>query len=455
MDSTEKKLLTKKITVIKGKLKQMERQKPTKKPRIVKRTQKRFVIDKAKKTLPTIIESKPFSPRYLTLKRGHKIYKKSPDYINTDKLLLDVPINYDKKNHYYLYKITEVVETDFEHIHSIEGKTKIHLCMYRINDSGHLPFLQYYLYKYPKKYHDCMILPYKKYDGRDSILSFSDTFARTLTSSLPLPELTSVGYIQHDNNVYMFYDIGSIKNEVDEKFRSDKWWWVLISEIVNFKKVTNFPIHHNVTNLFIKHPDLLYLFNKESKIIETPMIAYHGTPYQLMSLVKSYGLKASTLKAMMGPYYYFGTFRKVVRYAGWTSSYNPRYIDGKLVTDEDGRYLDTDELEHGNPGGILRFALFLGEMKAFLNHPDDPDDISEEKMKGFDIKMTDHRGMWTTHYNSVYIGRVRLENGRLFMSNPEYVVKQFEQQIILSAHFLDRTTLQANWEPTYEHYQIA
>ena len=70
-----------------------------------------------------------------------------------------------------------------------------------------------------------------------------------------------------------------------------------MSKII-FKKVTNFPIHHNVTNLFIKHPLLIYLFNKEANIIETPMVAYHGTSYQLMSLIKSYGLKASTLDAM-------------------------------------------------------------------------------------------------------------------------------------------------------------
>ena len=205
MDIPKKKSPTKKFKIIKDKLRQIERSKATKKPRIVKRTKKRVVVDKSEKAT---MKSAP-SPRYLPLKRAHKVYKKSPEYINTDKLLLDVPINYDKKKHYYLYKITEVVETDFEHIHSIVGKTKIHLCMYRINDSGPLPFLQYYLYKYPKKYHDCMILPYKKYDGRDSILSFSDTFARKFTSPSHLPELTSVGYIQHDDdNVYMFYDIG-------------------------------------------------------------------------------------------------------------------------------------------------------------------------------------------------------------------------------------------------------
>ena len=70
--------------------------------------------------------------------------------------------------------------------------------------------------------------------------------------------------------------------EVDEKFRHDKWWWVLISEIVNFKKVTNFPIHHNVTNLFIKHPLLIYLFNLMLLLF---IIIYYYLIYYLLLII--------------------------------------------------------------------------------------------------------------------------------------------------------------------------
>ena len=76
-------------------------------------------------------------------------------------------------------------------------------------------------------------------------------------------------------------------------------------------------------------------------------------------LILTQGLRKSTLYAMMGPYYYFGTFRKSVRYAGWTSTYQMREIDGNPISDAEGRY---------NRGTIIRFAVFVGEMTALLNH---------------------------------------------------------------------------------------
>ena len=363
------------------------------------------------------------------------------------------------------YNIMDALETDFEHIRVTERATKIHLCIFNINETGSHPFLQFYLYKYPKTHKDYMIFPYKRIDDTTNVLTFSDTFARSITSSIPLPKLTSIGYIQGDHDVYMFYDVGQVEHEANDMFRSNEWWWVLISEIVNYKHVTNFPIHRSVTALFLSNPPLLFLFDEPGNKIETPVVAYHGTYFQLSSLIKSYGLKASTINAMMGPYYYFGTFRKAVRYAGWTSTYTPRYIEGQLVTDEDGRYIKTSSLEHGNPGGILRFALFLGKMKAFLNHPYEKEDLSDrhkEQMKegvnrtwkNQTSKLHDYSGSWAAHYDSVYIGRSRLDGGSVFMSNPEFVVKQFEQQVLLSSHYLDMTTLQSNWKPTYTDYQI-
>ena len=426
---------------------------------------------KSKNKLP-IIKKKVKTKSRIVLGDKHKklslhSQKKTHSIIDARKdVSQGALLTYGRKDHQYKYNIMDTLETDFEHIHAVKKTTKIHLCIFNVNESSHLPFLQYYLYKYSQEHKDYMIFPYKRFDGTKNVLSFSDTFARKLTSSIPLPKLTSIGYIQGAHDVYMFYDIGQIEHTVIDKFRSDEWWWVLISEIVNFKKMTNFPIHASVTALFLTHPQLIFLHNDEGNEIETPTVAYHGTYYQLLSFIKSYGLKASTVNAMMGPYYYFGSFRKSVRYAGWTSTYTPRYIDGKLVTDSDGRYIETTELEHGNPGGILRFALFLGNMKAFLNHPSDTDDESAryaEQMKDVRkrswetkiLKMHDHSGAWAEHYDSVYVGRAKLDGGALFMSNPEYVVRQFDQQIILSYHFLDRTTLKANWEPTCTEYQIA
>jgi hypothetical protein len=38
--------------------------------------------------------------------------------------------------------------------------------------------------------------------------------------------------------------------------------------------------------------------------------------------------------------------------------------------------------------------------------------------------------------------------------NPEFVVKEFEQQIPLSMHLVDMNSLKATWDPLYTGYKI-
>jgi len=436
-------------------------------------TSRPIVASKIKDTLELVKE--PKKTHYTTFKRTAPARyisvkpsrKKTPDFLNTSELLRSAEkISYEKKSHVYSYKLTDVLNTDFETLHGIVGKTKIHLCIYRINDSALFPFLEYFLYKWPKSSEptsDMLMFPYKKFKGDTSVLNFANKFSKDLLKK----SIVSDGYLSDKKNIYIFYNVGAVKNIVEELSRKNNWWWTLISEITNFKKVLNFPIYSSVTSLFLKYPLLNYLFDGSGKVIEIPTVAFHGTYYKLVPFVTSYGIKASSLNAMMGPYYYFGTFRKVVRYAGWTSTYKPRYINGELITDDDGRYINTEDPEHGNAGGIVRFALFLGKMKAFLNHPTDRDDMNDKLKARIEknpynrayemriVKMHDHAGLWTKDFDSVYVGRAKLSNEKLFMTNPEFVVKTFDQQIVLSTHMLDKTTLQPNWNNSYDHYHIA
>jgi hypothetical protein len=70
------------------------------------------------------------------------------------------------------------------------------------------------------------------------------------------------------------------------------------------------------------------------------------------------------------------------------------------------------------------------------------------------IKLHDHAGNWADENDSAYVGRARLANGGLFMSNSEFIAKQFEQQFVLTTHELDRKTLKAKWDSSYEKYNI-
>lgn len=383
--------------------------------------------------------------------------------IKTDVLLGDIDkIQFEKKELQYIYNTG--LNTNFDDLNTIKLNEKVFICPYRINTFGLKPFLEFCFYKYPdniKDFANVLVFPNIKYTQKKSVIQEGSDLVKYLFKNDSTPQF----FIRNrPNETYVFYEITDFEHAIRQSTKKTQWWWAMVSEIVNYKKIMNFDIHHKIYDLFIKNPSLIYLKDFEGNIIEIPEVGFHGTYYNLMDLITSYGLRPSTLYSMMGPYYYFGTFRKAVRYAGWTSTYKERVVDGVQIADDSGLY---------NRGGIIRFALFLGDMKVNMNHPNDEDDYSDlvkqrirenPRIKEYEeltIKIHDHNGKWAEKYDSIYVGKAQLENGGLFMKNPEFVVKHLDQQLILTTHELDKKTLQKDkrtgkykWQPFYENYNI-
>lgn len=430
----------------------------------------------------TRVDTKAIKKPTLSLRVEKPKKKKTPDYLYTEKLLEGIEKKeYIKKEHIYSYPIHDELRQDFDSINPTE-RTSIFFGIYYVNKVSTTPFLQYLLYKYPSTYRkpdlqDNLIFPFIPYKGSSDILTYCAKFIKKIIPGFDTT-IKSDGFIERGNSIYMFYNIGDIDYDVllqddikgKTKKRDRKWWWTMIYEIVNIKKNINFPIHSSVTGIFLKYKSLNYLLDESETPYEIPNVGYHGTYYTLAPLIETFGIQSSKLNSMYGAYYYFGSFRKAVRYAGWTSTYKPRYVNDVLITDEDGKYVALEDPDKGNPGAIIKFALFLGKVRPFLNHPDDPDDLPKEEVeelkstndKGWKYitrKMHDYTGKWAVEHNSAYGGAVVVStNPRkgevLFMSNPEMVVSDFNQQLILGSYLLDKTTLQDNWDPTYEYYNI-
>ena len=100
--------------------------------------------------------------------------------------------------------------------------------------------------------------------------------------------------------------------------------------------------------------------------------------------------------------FYFGSFRKAIRYGIWTPYYNQKFLNDKSITDIDGRYPE---------GGIIRYALFLGKTKVPLDEP-------YEKLHSV-ISNTN----WISNYQSLVIGSTNFDHKKLSI-NPEYVISQ-------------------------------
>jgi hypothetical protein len=99
----------------------------------------------------------------------------------------------------------------------------------------------------------------------------------------------------------------------------------------------------------------------------------------------------------------------------------------------------------------VRFAVFTGKTKYIENNSNDPTDESEIKQKllsiqpnteHLTIRITDYDGKWANNYDSVYLGHVELDDGTCFIHNNVLVLKNYNQQVPLSYHFIDKKTLE-------------
>ena len=362
------------------------------------------------------------------------------------------------KNQSIFYNIHPILETHFNKIPK-NIDIILHVCIYTIQKSSSIsftynPFLKYLLYKHPDKHttHSNMLtFPFIKLNTTNNVLMESKKIFEqiTKTSSKPL------GFIQNNENVYVFFEYKEENNNVNMLTKKDDWWWALICEMCNSKKVDQFTIHSSVYTIFYKNPTLLYILNSQHKPYEIPTIGYYGITSELLTYVSTLGIKSSSEREF-GPYYYFGNFIKATRRAGWSSNYKNIFISNKKITNENGRY---------KQGGYVRFALFLGITKVILYRKTsefswfigffDKKTLNEKESKNNIKKLTDIKGKWTNNYDSLIISNIKYKNlSGYFNINKEIILKDFNRFTALSTHLLDKSTLKNIWDPFHEKYNI-
>jgi len=326
---------------------------------------------------------------------------------------------------------------------------RIFICIYHIQQQE-TPFIEYLLYKYPKKECDVCLFPFIKRDPKHQLKTQINHFFKSIIN-IPHLKWTIKGYIQEKNDIFMLFHLPQSDDFTPQHIlrRDSEWWWCLIDEICNQRHVVNFPIHSSVTKLFLTNPDLIYLKNTNGGNYPIPRALYYGTYAPIAPFYFVFGPK-QTVSGRYGPYYYLGSYEKIIRYAGWSPEYTPLKKNNISIADEDGRLVEG--------GGIIRYAVFLGKIKVLLNHPHDEKhtDVPVKDTLDFQLRLEDRDGKWATQYDSLYYGRAKIggEKPRHWRANPGFVTKNFNQQIPLSMHLLDKKTLKTNWDPHYNKYYI-
>ena len=332
----------------------------------------------------------------------------------------------DKNRRFFNYSALDFLMKD-----EIPFFENVNICAFYVNQTAKHPFLQFLFNKYPPGLlDDTLCLPSFSCVSQSSILDECFIKLDTLIGSYIRHENYNYnykGYLVEDNELYLFFDLSDLDVQVQELYRREPAWFVLVDEIINYESVCNFKIYSTSCNFFKKNKEFYKLYDENENLIEMPVVCYSGVEEKKLKFTGIFGIGKSDNTHIVGPYYYFTSYSKSIKQC--------------VMISESGKC------------GIVRFALFLGKLKVPLNYPNEENDESEYKKQAIKdtcstddfqkntLKISDYDGTWTEEYDSVYIGKLEMLNGKTIEEAPYWVVKEYEQQSPLSYHYIDKRSI--------------
>ena len=376
------------------------------------------------------------------------------------------------KPNFYNYNALNILVDDIDITLLQKMKfVQIKINAYEIQNNNKYPYLKYLLYKSDftdsLNFPELEILPITVLNT-DKILNLAKD---QLFSLLELSDYNDFegklhfkGFFHDNNNIHIFFDLTKCNLQLCDTYRSNKLWFALIDEIMNHKRLCSFFIESSVSNFFIDNTDFIFLeianenCNENGKdtcgdFYELPVVGYIGVDdvnYNKINFLYTFGTAAKDKNAILGPYYYFTDYKNSIRQGAWSETGKPVKKCDVIITDNEyGRY---------KKGAIIRFALFLGKMKFVENLPNDESDNSDVKkerledpnldrnMEILTMRISDHDGKWADNYDSVFLSKTELDNGAYLKNTPIMVLKEYEQQIPLSYHLIDKKYLKEKYD---------
>jgi len=348
----------------------------------------------------------------------------------------DNEVNRQVKTKYYNYKAKEDLSLYFNE--DITTFNNVYISAYNVNANSLEPFLNFFLTK--SKINNTLNFPkvpiFKHFESIE-LINYSKIFLLGLFKLTDFEKFNDSlifnGFYKFENNLYLFFDITKCTIQKNNVYSNSTNWFLLIDEIVNHKNICNFKIEENITNLFLSNDKFCFLVDSNDNSYETPVVSFIGTSKEKVNFKYVFGESSQNKNGILGPYFYFTNFN---------NAFTCQYQNFKENT-----------LNNSNDC-IIRFALFTGKVKYIENNLNDPNDESEIKkqrledetndqnMERLTIRITDHDGLWSRDYDSVYVGQTELDNGINLKNTPIIVIKEYEQQCPLSYHYINKKTLE-------------
>jgi hypothetical protein len=379
----------------------------------------------------------------------------------------------DKDGDCEIYPFASTLEKDVDEfeIDADGEEAMLHICVYQINTSCELPFIEYLMknvYNKESKKQQFEFPSIKYAPSKRTALDQVKTYVSTVLFK-DNEVIKHRGHLKTNNGIYFFFHKYFIKLKFPHKLSiSDDLWWTVTSEIVNFKKVLYVDVDKRATDLFLRNPAIMRLYDCNNRLIETPVICYYGDQYQKITYLAFFGLLKAPLKSSFGPFYVGTNFLSSMKYACYTHDNKPfELYDGvALTTGKYGKYVE---------GGVLRSVLFVGKMNVFLKSgiPDNSQISQEVSKKDESVRkllaLRDSNGNWTENYDTAYSGLyfVSIDDNdddndndskdkkkRIAVNTVEWFFKNYNHSSILSYHMVETSSIPEKYNVDYSEYNI-
>lgn len=305
----------------------------------------------------------------------------------------------------------------------------VSLFFYSVNDKLFKPFLTFIFEKHEEELKIPMI------EVKNNSINEVHEKVRDIFSIFT--DIEYQGFYKYEEELCLFYKIPSI-DEAEYISSQERFFRLCIHEIVNLQESYSTKVSKHAADFFINNEQFCYLEDEEYNLIEIPTVAYTGSYYKRIAITAALGIMRGSPFASMGPYFYFSSFKRAMRYAVMTIDGKPKEINGKSIT--------VGESPIFKKGGVVKFILFLGKEKVFLNRDSDPDDTSEISKSVAEnsdivkatIKNRDNDSKWVKDYDSTIITLKTIDfKGKNKVLEPQFTIKESQQTIPLSYYYVD------------------
>ena len=342
-------------------------------------------------------------------------------------------------NHFN-YNLNSLINSD-KNLNDIHFGSKINFCAYQIIETEHSPFIQYLLYKEQTSMEFDFPTYYVTNIDNHSLFIQVDKFLKNLLKDKMDKkfdidqEIIYNGYIHCNNEYYFLYNLSSLK--LDYKpllFSFTSTWFVLMDEILNTKHVCGIQISDNITCLFEKYPDLIFLYNNENEIIKSPKIGYIGRIDKYLHFTYTFGVSKSLPNSLFGDLFYYTSFENSFNNNWIIQNYFEQDLESSITDNNSIFNLEGNTFTHG----IVRSALFMNNTKVLNNIKVDKKDFTidfDNKIIFTNPSVFELDDSWKMSFDSLVLTDLTLDPSKKYKGPPVIGLTELYQQYPLSYHY--------------------